>query len=173
MNGNLWFANIWRYLIFTALQVLLFKQVAVTVGSYFNILLYPLAIFLLPIQLRTPYMVLLGFAIGFTIDIPYGSPGVHASAGAFSGFARGLLLMPYEPKGGFTGKEPIFAPQYFGWQRFLQTATMFYALHLFWYFSVDEFTFVYFGKIALKALASLILSMICVAFYVFLGSPKK
>jgi hypothetical protein len=173
MNSNLWLSGIWRYLICAAIQVLFFRQVDLSIGSYFNVMIYPLAIFLLPLQLRAPYMVLLGFLIGITIDIPYNSPGVHASAGAFSGFARSILLTPYEPKNGFTGKEPIFSPAYFGWQRFLQTVAMFYALHLFWYFSVDAFTFVYFDKIALKALASLVLSMVCVGFYVFLTNPKS
>jgi hypothetical protein len=164
MNSNI-LPHVWRFFVLTLFQVLVLKQLALSAGSYFNVLIYPLFIFFLPIRIATAYAVLLGFAIGITVDSFYGSLGVHASAGAFSGLIRGVILEAFGPKGGLKGKEPVFAPQYFGWQSFLQAMGVFMVFHLFFYFSVDAFTFVYFTTITLKTLASWVLSMIFVLLF--------
>lgn len=171
--NNFVFPNIWRFIGLVLLQVLVLQQVGSTVGAYFNVLLYPLFILFLPIQLATPYAVLLGFAIGFAVDIFYGPLGLHASAGAFSGFARSIILTFFEPKGGYTGKEPIASPAFFGWRKFLQVSALFFAAHLFWYFSVNAFTFVYFTTISLKTAAAWALTMIFVVLYGILFNPKR
>ncbi|MCB9307941.1 MAG: hypothetical protein H6565_15190 [Lewinellaceae bacterium] len=172
MNNNI-FPHIWRFFGLTLLQVLLLQQMSASIGSYFNVLLYPLFILFLPIQLATPYAVILGFLIGLSVDFFYVSIGIHASAGAFSGFARSIILSAYEPKGGYTGKEPIPSPAHFGWRWFLQVAAFFFFAHLFWYFSVNAFTFVYVTTITLKTLAGWGLTMIFVVLYCILFNPKN
>lgn len=173
MIGNFLSFSIWRYLGILAIQALMFKQISTGMGPYFNIFLYPLVIFLLPLGLLQAYVVVLGFAIGLSVDFIYGSIGVHAGAGAFSAFMRYIILFSYMPKGGFTGKEPIFSPAHFGWQSFLQTVSLFFALHLFWYFSLDAFTPVYLGSITGKTLASWGLSMIFVVLFTVVFNPKR
>lgn len=172
MNSNL-FPNFWRFLLLVAVQVLFLKQVAVSAGPYFHVLLYPLFVLLLPVRLWVPYLVLLGFLVGMAVDYFYASYGLHASAAAFSGFSRSIVFKAFEPKGGFSGKEPVFSPHYFGWVTFVQASALFFFLHIFWYFSVDYFTFYYFRDIALKTLSSWALSMIFVVFYGFLFNPKR
>ncbi len=170
MNNSI-LPSIWRYLGLVAVQVLILKQLSL--GPYFAVLLYPLFIFFLPLKLATPYLVLLGFWVGLSVDFFYGSLGVHASAGAFSGLARVLVFATFGPKGGLSGKEPVFSPLHFGWQSALSAAAFFMLLHIFWYFSVDEFTFVYFTKITLKTIASWFLTMIFVVFYMALFRTKN
>lgn len=172
MNNSI-FPSIWRFIGLLAVQALLLQQAGSAIGSYFNVLLYPLFILLLPIQMPTPYVVLLGFSIGLSVDFFYTTIGLHASAGAFSGFARSIILAAYKPKGGYSGKEPVAAPAYFGWQWFVQVAALFFIAHLFWYFSVNAFTFVYFTTITLKTLASWGLTMIFVVLYCILFNPKN
>jgi hypothetical protein len=172
MNSNTFFSNLWRFLGLFATQAIFLKQVTVALGAYFNILLYPLFILFLPLQLATPYVVLLGFTIGMAVDFVYGTSGVHASAGAFSGYARSLIFYTFAPKGGYSGKELIFSPAFFGWQIFLQVAALFFVAHIFWYFSVDAFTFVYVGAITAKTLAAWILSMLFVVLYTALFNPN-
>ncbi len=172
MNSSI-LPNMWRFFGLVAVQGLLLHQISLSLGEYFNILLYPLFILFLPMQMSTPYLVGLGFLIGLAVDFPYMSIGVHASAGAFAGFVRPIVLAAFEPKGGYSGKEPIFSPYHFGWQMFLQVTALFFMLHLFWYFSVDAFTFVYFSTITLKTLAGWVLTMIFVVFYGFLFNPKN
>lgn len=50
------------------MQALFLKQVALTAGAYFNVLLYPLFVLLLPVRLGVPSLVLLGFAVGMAVD---------------------------------------------------------------------------------------------------------
>ncbi len=165
--------SIWRFLGLVAVQGLLLHQVGSAISEYFNVLLYPLFILFLPIQISSTVAVLLGFLIGLAVDMFYASPGVHASAGAFSGFARSIILAGFKPKGGYTGKEPIPAPGYFGWPWFLQVAGVFFAAHLFWYFSVNAFSFVYFTTITAKTLAGWSLTMIFVVLFCILFNPKN
>jgi len=172
MNSIQLWPNLIRFVGLVALQVLLFQQVSLTLGPYFNVLIYPLFILLLPMETPTPLSVFLGFAVGFTVDMFYGTLGLHASAGTFSGFLRAFLLKAFEPKGGYSGKELLPAPHYFDWQWFLTVSGLFVLLHCFWFFSVDTFTLVYIGSIALKALAAWGLSMIFVVMIVFLFNPK-
>lgn len=174
MNNSI-LPSVWRFLVLVPVQGLLLERASELIHPYFNILLYPLFILLLPIQMPTTAVVLLGALIGFMVDIFYTSYGVHASAGAFSGWARTYVLAAYKPKGGtgYSGKTPVVSPVYFGWQWFLSVAAVFFALHLFWYFSVDAFTFVYFDSIALKTASAWALTMIFVALSCVLFEPKN
>jgi len=165
--------SVWRFLGLVAVQGLLLHQVGSAINEYFNVLLYPLFILLLPVQISSTVAVLLGATIGMAVDMFYASPGVHASAGAFSGFARSIILAGFKPKGGYTGKEPIPSPVYFGWPWFLQVAGIYFAAHLFWYFSVNAFSFVYFTTITAKTLVGWSLTMIFVVLYCILFNPKN
>jgi hypothetical protein len=171
--NNKFFPNFWRFLGLVAVQVLLLKQLPLAMGAYFNILLYPLFILFLPIQLATPYLVLLGFAVGLMVDFFTGTIGVHASAGAFSGFFRFIVFAAFAPKGGYSGKEPIFSPAHMGWPAFLKVSMLFFAVHLFWYFSVDDFTVVHTWIISLKTAAAWVLTMIFVWLYTAMFNPKS
>jgi hypothetical protein len=173
MNSSNIFPNIWRFIILVAIQALVLKQIPLFAGEYFNIFLYPLFIFFLPIEMSTSLAMLLGFGVGLTVDMFYATPGVHASAGVFGAVARRILILAFEPRGGYTGKEIIPSPSYFGWVWFAQVSALFFILYLFWFFSVDAFTFVYFGTITIKTVASWLLTMIFVIFYGFMFNPKK
>jgi hypothetical protein len=173
MNSGV-FPSIWRFFGLVAVQVLLLKQIGLSIDSaYFNVLLYPLFILFLPLQLSPNFMVLLGFAVGMAVDIFYASPGVHASAGAFSGFARSYIVGAFAPKGGYTSKEPVFTPAYVTWQTFIQGSAVFFFFHLFWFFSVDAFTFVFFNSIILKTMVSWGLTMVFVLLYAAMFNPKN
>lgn len=172
MNNSI-LPSVWRFLVLVAVQGLLFRRAGEMIGPYFNILLYPLFILLLPIQMPTTAVVLLGALIGLAVDPFYTSYGEHASAGAFAGWVRTYVLAAYRPKSGFSAKEPIASPVYFGWRWFLSVAGVFFALHLFWYFSVNAFTFVYFGSITLKTASAWILTMIFVWLSCVLFQPKN
>jgi hypothetical protein len=173
MNSKSIYPSLWRFAVLFLLQLLLFKQIALLVGPYFNILLWPLFILLLPIEISTPIAVIAGFFSGLLIDFIYGTIGIGASAGAFAAYIRPFILNAYEPKGGFSGKETIPSPHHFGWVWFAQVAAIFFFCCLFWLFAVDAFTFVYFSTITLKTLASWGLSMIFVVVFVFLSNPKN
>lgn len=167
MNSNI-LPNVWRFLALLAVQVLILRPLFSTVGSYATILIYPLFVFFLPVKLPTPYLVVLGFVMGLFVDFFYVTLGIHASAGAFSGLIRPLVFAAFGPKSGFSGKEPVFSRFYFNWQSTLSAAAFFMVLHLFWYFAVDAFSYVFFVSVSLKTLVAWVLSMIFVVFYMAL-----
>jgi len=173
MNGSSITPHILRFIGLVAVQSLLLNQMTLTVGAYFNVLLYPLFILFLPLQMPAAYLVLLGFLIGVTMDATVPSWGIHASAGAFAGIIRGLAFMPFAPKGGFSAKDPIFSPANMGWQTFINGAALFTVMHIFWYFSVSYFAPVFALEIVKKTLAAWVLTMVFVALYAAMFNPKK
>lgn len=140
MNSSIFFPNLWRFIGLVAVQTIILNEVSLTTEGYCNVLLYPLFILFLPITLPVPAAVLLGFLVGLTVDLFTGTPGVNASAGAFSGYARAIILHRFSNRGSFSGKEPIASPVYFGWRWFVSVAAAFFAVHLFWYFAMAHFT---------------------------------
>lgn len=173
MNSTIFFPNLWRFAGLVAVQVVILSQVAVMANGYCNILIYPLFILFLPIQLATPTAVMLGFAVGLTVDFMTGHIGVNASAGAVSGYARAVILHRFAPRGGYTGKELVPSPEYFGWRWYLSVTSIFFAIHIFWYFSMVYFTPVYLvAKILPQSIIGWILTMIIAVLYTRLFHPK-
>lgn len=173
MNGSSITPHILRFIGLVGVQSLLLNQMTQSVGQYFNVLLYPLFILFLPLQMSAPYLILLGCAAGLAVDAFVPSWGIHASAGAFSGIMRSVAFMPFAPKGGFSPKDPIFAPANMGWSTFLQGAAIFFAFHIFWYFSVSYFAPVFAWDIVKKTLTAWAFTMVFVALYAAMFNPKK
>lgn len=170
--SNLVLNNIFRFLGLVALQVLILKRIGLgwDNAQYLHVLLYPLFILLLPLRTPKPAVMLLAFLLGITIDIFYDSPGIHASASVFIGFARSFVLKQLEPRGGYNVN---FSPtrQRMGIEWFLRYASIMMAAHLFFYFSVEAFTFYYIVDILLKTLVSFVASMVFIIIYMFLFNP--
>ncbi len=174
MKGNWFFPNLWRLLSLLAIQGLILSGISYNTDGYVSILLYPLFILLLPILIPIPLAIVLGFLMGLLVDTFTGTIGLHASAGAFSAYARVLILERFAPQGGYTGKEPIAAPVYFGWQWFLSVAGVFFAVHLLWYFSVAYFAPAYFfSKILPQMLLSWLSTLPVVVVLVWLFNPRN
>ncbi|MCC6460115.1 MAG: hypothetical protein IT260_06575 [Saprospiraceae bacterium] len=173
MNSSNIFPNIYRFIGLVAVQVIILSQVSLAANNYCNILLYPLFILFLPIEIATPLAVFLGFLVGLTVDLFIGTYGVNASAGALSGYSRAIILHQFAPRGGYSSKEPIPTPQYFGWRWFLNVAAIFFAVHIFWYFAMAYFTPVYLvGKILPQTILGWFLTMIVVVLYTRIFHPK-
>ncbi len=173
MNNSNFFPNFWRFIGLVAVQVIILSQVALSADGYVNILIYPLFILFLPIELPTTAAVLLGFLIGLTVDLFDFTYGVNASAGAMSGYMRAVVLHRFAPHGGFSGKEPIPSPAYFGWRWFLTVAGIFFGIHIFWYFAMTYFTPVYLlEKIIPQAAIAWVMTMLLVVVYTRLFNTK-
>jgi hypothetical protein len=173
MNSGIFLPNLWRFVGLVAMQTIILSEASLNTDGYCNVLLYPLFILFLPIKLPVPAVVLLGFWIGLVVDYFTGTLGVNASAGAFSGYIRAIVLHRFAPKGGYTGKEPIPAPAYFGWRWFLSVASIFFAAHLFWYFAMSYFTPSYLvGKILPHTVIGWLLTMPGVFILTRLFYPK-
>lgn len=164
--------NIIRFVVLIFLQVLVFKGININTGSfpYFHILVYPIAILLLPISLPKPYVLLLAFATGMIIDVFYDSIGVHASALVFMAYCRSFILDLLEPRGGYSIDTPGLGNTKFVW--FVVYVSSMMGLFLVFYFSMEAFSIVYIMKIILNTLFSFILSVPIIIIYQFIFRSK-
>lgn len=170
--NNVVLANIFRFLGLILLQGLVLKNVGEGWEEfpYLFVIVYPLAIMLLPLRTPRVLTMLLGFIAGLIMDGFYSSPGIHTSAAVFMAFCRPFVLKSLEPRNGYNvNYSPTAARWGFGW--FLRYTSIMLALYLFFYFSVEAFTFVYFGSILLKTIVSLITSMIFILIYQVIFNP--
>ena len=107
--------------------------------------------------------------LGISVDFFYASFGVHAAASVFSAYMRQFIIRSFEPRAGFGDTQIPFVN--LNW--FIKYAGIFYALHLFFYFTVDAFTLVYIGSITLHTIVSWVLSMLAVLIYMIIFNPKR
>lgn len=168
------FANLMRFIGILLVQVLILKRVTVGWESfpYVEILLYPVFIMLLPLRTPRPLVILLAFAMGMSVDLFYYSYGVHASASVFTALIRPFILSRLLPRGGYTA---LHAPnkEKMGWAWFNQYAAFLLVAHLFWYFSVEAFTFYYILRILLKTFFSFVFSTGFILMYILIFNPKE
>lgn len=166
--------NILRYLSLVLFQVLILQRVVLGEDwlNFPAVFIYPLFILLLPLRTPHAFLVLLGFLTGLTVDIFYGTPGLHAAASTFCAYIRPSVLRMLEPRGGYNVNHSPTKYQYgFGW--FMQYSSILLFLHLFFYFSADAFTFAYLKEISLRTLASFVFSMLFLILYIYSLNPKE
>lgn len=166
--------NIWRLILLTLLQVIVLKRVNLGGESfnYISLYIYPLFLMLLPKKMVNPLLILIGFIVGFFIDISYSSPGVHASACVFSTFCRPFVLSILEPPSEYKEEAGLTKKSY-GSAWFMGYAALFLFLHLFFYFSVEAFTFVHIKQILLRTASSFVFSWILIMIYIFTLDPAE
>ena len=170
--NNIVLTNVFRFLGLLLFQGLILRRIEFSTGvwSYIHVLIYPLFIILLPMRTPRTLLVFSSFAIGILVDLFYYSPGIHASAATFLGFIRPVVLSSLEPRGGYNVNfNPTRAR--FGNNWFLRYSTIMLLIHLFWYFSVEAFTFVFIGQILLNTLVSFVVSMFFIFVYMLVFDP--
>ncbi len=164
--------NILRFVGLLLLQGLVFKNIGVgwETFPYLHIIVFPLFILLLPVRTPTTLVIFLAFLLGISVDFLYDTLGVHASAAVFTGFVRSLILKMLEPRGGYNmSYSPTIARMGLGW--FVQYVAILMFAHIFFYYSVEAFTFVYIVDILLKTIVSFLASMVFIMIFQLLFNP--
>jgi hypothetical protein len=169
MNSELWWSNGRRFLLLVLVQGLLLQQLPTLTHEYVQIFIYPIIIMLLPLGLAIPALVVSGFFIGLSVDLFYGSMGVHAAASTLSAYVRPFIIAAYEPRSGF-GKSAIPNVN-ISW--FMRYAALFFGVHLLFYFMVEAFTLIYIGRIAAQTIIAWALSLLGVFMYMLIFNPEK
>lgn len=109
--------GIWQFLsffIYLILQVMLMKNLVLFNTAF--CFLYVAFILLLPIETNTLLLMVLGFILGFLIDVFYDSLGIHASTLVLVAFIRNYWLGRITPQGGYdAGEGPTLAANGFQW----------------------------------------------------------
>lgn len=166
--------NILRFILLWVVQILIFKQLYWGWGGtiYLQIHIYTLFILLLPFKTVRSLVLLLAFVLGFGIDIFYESRGMHAGALVFMAYMRGFALKFFVPREGYNPKDsPTKHSLGAGW--FLKYAGLLVFLHLFFYYSLEAFTFVYLGTILTKTFFSWLGTMFFILIIVYITNPKE
>jgi hypothetical protein len=173
MKSNVVSINAFRFILLLLLQGLILKRMTFEVGGlgYVHILIYPLFILLLPIKTPKALVVALGFIMGIGVDIFYNSPGIHASALIFTAYIRGLILRLLTPYEGYNVEDsPTLVTMGFSW--YVSYIATTFIVHIFFYFSVEAFSFVYISEIMLNTLFSFISSFLIVLIIDFIFRMK-
>ena len=171
--SNNWIKQIFRFVIIILLQVVVFKGIHIDIKgfNYVSIIFFPLFLMILPI--RTPGALLLGigFITGFTVDLFYSSPGLHASAALLLTFLRPYILKALEPRGGYSNSEaPVYTELGFSW--ILSYVAILLFAHILIYTSMEIFAISEFLTIWLKTIASFIFSYVFIVAFFIISNPR-
>jgi len=171
--NSLWTNNIKRFFILILIQILVLKRINIGWGdlNYIHFFIYPLFILLVPLKIQRSFLLILAFFTGLFLDMFYDSPGLHSSSLVFMAFMRNYILKFLEPRDGY--KIEMTPTIYnFGFNWFLIYSSILVFLNIFWYFSVEAFSFLYFPEIILKTIFSFIFSEVLIVLYVVILNPK-
>ncbi len=154
------------FALFIAIQVLLLKNIQIAFLEQFSlsILIYPIIIILLPVSFGRSAIIVSAFAIGLIVDVFYDSPGVHAATLVFTAFIRSIVLGLIEPRLGYRANDMIEKDHY-GLNWFLSYVGILLFVHIFIYFSIDAFSFVFILKIFVNTIVSFIVSYLLIILY--------
>lgn len=173
MKNNVISVNVFRFIFLILLQGLIFRRMTFEVGTlgYVHFLIYPWFILLLPLKTPKALVVGLAFLMGIGVDIFYNSPGVHASALVFTGYIRGIILRFLSPYEGYNVEDsPTLVTMGFVW--YISYLAIAMILHIFFYFSVEAFSFVYIREIAINTLFSYVATLVFVLILDFIFRMK-
>ena len=121
---------------FLFFQIFFFNNVELGHGIY--IMVYPLAIILLPFKLKPALLFCICFLFGFSIDFFSSTFGLHSSSLLMGGFARVFIFNLLSPRDGY---EAISHPSIgkLGSQWAFVSFSFIFLIHHFWFFLIEFF----------------------------------
>ncbi|MBL4658075.1 MAG: rod shape-determining protein MreD [Flavobacteriales bacterium] len=153
------------------LQVLILNNVQFS--GYINPMLYVLFLLLLPFETSKPFLLILAFILGLTIDMFTNTMGMHAAACVFMALLRPFILKYIEPRGGYE-HEAFPSIQEFGLAWYLSYAGILVVFHHLALFYIEVFRFgeflSTFYRVVLSSIFTLIL--IVISQYLIFGNRK-
>ena len=162
--------NFIYFLLYVVAQVLLFKRLILFDGTSFCFL-YVAFILLLPVETNKLLLMVIGFLLGFTIDIFYDSLGIHALALVTVSYLRNYWLNSITPQGGYdAGTSPAITN---GVQWFLVYSVPMVFVHLALLFFVEAGGFGMFWFTMLKIMASLVFTIGVMLMLQFFSVPRS
>ena len=130
--------NIIRFFVLVLVQILIFNNIEI--GGYMVPYVYILFIILLPFETPGWLIMILGFVLGFIIDIFSESLGMHTASTVLISFLRPYILSYFAPREGYeTGSLP--RSSYYGLPWFIKYALIMVLAHHTMLFYLEMFTF--------------------------------
>ncbi len=165
--NNVYTANIFRFIFLLLLQGLVLQGIDF---KYINIFVYPIFLFLLPLELPHGLLILFSFMMGISVDLFYNSFGLHAAAMVGLAFIRPLLCALVEPRGGYEVAQTL-TKHSLGLRWFFKYSALLCFVHLFFVTVLEDlgFSWLWLGRLLL----GFVLSMILIILYQFIFNPKR
>lgn len=145
-----------RFALLVIFQVMVLNYLEPGFGIY--PMIYPLFIFMLPVELATVYVMLLAFLIGMAVDSASNTYGLHASSSVLMAFLRPQVFKWLSPREGY---ENIETPSLYslGTRLFIYSYALLLVFHNSWYFFVESFKLNEFLWVLLKIVLSTAVSL--------------
>ena len=158
MNNRFILTNSIRFILLIALQVLLLNELPLN-RAY--IMIYPLAVLLLPVFTPRLAVLFLAFFTGMIIDAFSNGGGLHTATLTVVGFLRSYVLDTFQPRSGWDKLDvPNSSQQGLTW--FFYYSLIIFSIHHFFYFFLEAFSFSNFFVTVFKSILSLFGSLLLV-----------
>lgn len=164
--------NILRFIGLILLQVLVIDNIRL--GYYIHPYIYVLFIFLLPFNIHSWKLLLLGFLCGFSVDLFNGTPGLNAAATVMMAFARPFIINAMTRRKEINpNDEPSLNNMGISW--FFVYSLLLLAIHNITLFMLESFSFKLIGVVLTQTLMSVFSStlLIFIILLLFKKSNKK
>jgi hypothetical protein len=165
------FKNVFRFILFAGLQILIFNKIEVGWGIQF--MPYPLFLFLLPQTLRIEFLFIIAFIFGLTLDGFSNTYGLHTSALLTFAYLKPIVFKAYAPHEEY---DPLLETNIYtlGPIWYFYTFGILMLIHHLWFFVFEtlriDLMFFILLKTILSVIASFVLSLILQ--YLFVARPK-
>lgn len=168
--NNVLVNNIVRFVLLVLIQVGVLNQVQL--GGFINPYLYILFVIMLPFGIPGWLLLVLSFGLGISVDMFCNSPGIHTSATVFAAFVRPFVLAAIMPR---ETTEPSDTPniRIFGTGWFLKYSIMVVLTHHVFLYLIEAFRFSDLRLILLRALLSVVFTMLLIILSQFLFVRNK
>ena len=144
----------------------------IELGGHINPYLYILFIFWLPFEMSPWITLLLGFLLGFFVDMFTGTFGLHTAATLFLTYCRPFVLKLLSPREGYEfGLRPNIQDMGLNW--FLTYSGILIFLHHSALFYLEAFRFSEFFSILLRVFLSSVFTLVLVTLSQFLTYREK
>jgi hypothetical protein len=152
------------FVLLVLVQVLIFNQVQF--GGFLNPYVYILFVILLPLSAPRYLELILGFALGFIIDIFSNSLGVHSAATVFIAYIRPLVIRVISNREDDRNDYPGLHQNKLTW--FLSYVAIMVLLHHLLLFYIEVYTFANFLNTLFRVFLSSVFSIIIIVLSQFL-----
>ena len=161
-----------RFVVLVLFQVLVINHIRL--GGYVHPYIYLVFVMLLPFSTPKWQLLVLGFALGLTVDLFTGTPGLHAGATTLMAFSRPSLIKLISGNQKFENiTEPNISQ--LGGLWFFRYALFLVLIHHFALFFLESFSFRLIGQVLLRILLSVPVSifLIMMIMYIFKSEKKR
>ena len=159
-----------RFVVLVLLQVLVINHIRL--GGYVHPYIYMIFIMLLPFSTPKWQLLVLGFALGLTVDLFTGTLGLHAGATTLMAFCRSSIIKLVSGNQKFENITEPNLGQLGGIWFFRYALCMVFIHHLALFF-LESFSFRLLGQVMLRILLSVPVSIFLIMMILFIFKTEK